>query len=121
MIESFKRPPGSLRWPPRQRFSLSPTGSEARQRWEHVIAAARTADGGREGLESAERGWCGPLGVEPGDGIYLVELAAGPRTAAQLAESLADCGGTKAEAQAAVDRLFKAGLIVPESRTPAEP
>ncbi len=118
MIESFKRPPGALRWPPRQRFALTATGLEARTRREGAIAAARAAEGGRDALERAERDWATPLGVEPQDGVYLDELAPGPKTAAQLADGLADCGVTRPEAQMAVDRLFKAGLLQAEPKPP---
>src|SRR5579864_6834802 len=114
MIESFKRQPGALRWPPRQRFSLSAAGQEARQKRERCIAAAREAEGGREAQEHAELEWATPLAILPDDGIYLEELAKGGRTVTQVAESLADCGVTRVEAQAAVDRLFKAGLLEPD-------
>ncbi|HUB09610.1 MAG TPA: hypothetical protein VMB50_21575 [Myxococcales bacterium] len=119
MIESFKRPPGALRWPPRQRFSLTAGGLEARSRLEAAITSARASEGGRDAQERVEREWATPLGVDPGDGVYLNELMAGAKTAAQLGESLADCGITRVEAQAAIDRLFKAGLLVPEQKQPA--
>jgi hypothetical protein len=118
MIESFKRQPGALRWPPRQRFSLSAAGQEARQKRDRCIAAAREAEGGREAQEHAELEWATPLGILPGDGIYLEELAKGGRTVTHVAESLADCGVTRVEAQAAVDRLFKAGLLEPDQKLP---
>lgn len=116
MIESFKRQPGALRWPPRQRFSLTAAGQESRQKRDCCIAAAREAEGGREAQEQAEREWATPLAIEPGDGIYLEELAKGGRTVTQVAESLADCGVTRVEAQAAIDRMFKAGLIEPDQK-----
>ncbi len=118
MIESFKRPPGSLRWPPRQRFALTVAGLEARSKRELLFASVRASQGGREEQERAERDWASPLKVEPSDGIYLNELTAEGKTVAQLAESLADCGATKVEAQAAIDRLFKAGLLEPAARPP---
>ncbi|MHB8419876.1 MAG: hypothetical protein ACYDCL_17510 [Myxococcales bacterium] len=118
MIESFKRPPGALRWPPRQRFRLTAAGLEARGRREQLIGSARGSEGGRDAQEQAEREWATPLAVDPADGIYLDELASGPRTAAHLAEALADCGLTRVEAQAAIDRLFKAGLVEPEQKPP---
>jgi hypothetical protein len=116
MIESFKRVPGALRWPPRQHFSLTAAGQESRQKRERCIASARAAEGGREAQEQAEREWATPLGIEPGDGIYLEEFVKGGRTVTQVAESLADCGVTRVEAQAAADRLFKAGLLEPDQK-----
>jgi hypothetical protein len=118
MIESFKRQPGALRWPPRQRFSLTAAGLESRQKRERCIASARAAEGGREAQEQAELEWATPLGVSPSDGIYLEELIKGGRTVTQIAESLADCGITRVEAQTAVDRLFKAGLLEPDQKLP---
>jgi hypothetical protein len=121
MIESFKRIPGALRWPPRQRFSLTAAGQESRQRRQQCIAAARAAEGGRDAQEQAEREWAVPLGVDPRDGVYLEELAAaGGRTVTHLAEALADCGVTRVEAQAAVDRLFKAGLVEADAKPPVQ-
>ncbi len=116
MIDSLKRPEGSLRWPPRQRFVLSAAGEEAKAAWDRAVAGARCADGGRAGLEAAERSWAEPLLIDPGDGIFLSEISRNGRTVAHIAEALADCGTTKAEAQAAIDRLFKAGLILPEPK-----
>ncbi|MHB1845453.1 MAG: hypothetical protein ACYCWW_11535, partial [Deltaproteobacteria bacterium] len=102
MIESFKRPPGALRWPPRQRFSLSELGRTACEAHRALVDAGRAAVDGRDGLDRREREWAEPMGIEPRDGLYLSELLEGPKTAAQLAEALADCGATRPEAQAAV-------------------
>jgi hypothetical protein len=123
MIESLKRPPGALRWAPRQRFALSPAGMKARAEREQAIAAARTRDNGREMLDAALADWARPLKVEPGDGVYLEEFSRGPLTVAHVTDALADCGAAKPEVQAAADRLFKAGLLdadppAPPPRTP---
>lgn len=111
MIESLKRPPGALRWAPRQRFSLSAAGQHARAAREQAISQARTRDTGREMLDAAVAEWAQPLNIQPGDGVYLEEFARGPITVAQATEALADCGAQKPEVQAAADRLFKAGLL----------
>lgn len=116
MIESFKRPPGALRWLPRQRFRLSAAGHEARLARQRSLTLSRASDEGRPALDRTELEWATPLGVLPQDGICLEELAGGARSVAQLAESLADCGATKPEVQATIDRLFKAGLLEPEQR-----
>jgi len=118
MIDSLKRPPGSLRWAPRQRFGLSPSGEAARLSREQAIAGVRSEDGGREGLDQAMTQWATPLGIESGDGVFLEEFALGLRTVSQVAESLADCGTTKSEVQAAADRLYKAGLLDPDPPAP---
>jgi hypothetical protein len=118
MIDSLKRPPGALRWAPRQRFALSIAGREARQARQEAIASARHEDNGREGLDEALGSWAKPLGIEPGDGVYLEEFTQGCVTVSHVAESLADCGTNKAEVQAAADRLFKAGLLDPDPPAP---
>jgi len=118
MIDSLKRPPGSLRWAPRQRFALSAAGQAARLGRQQAVASARDQDNGREGLDDALAQWAKPLGIEPGDGVYLEELTTGPRTVTQVAESLADCGSSKPEVQAATDRLYKAGLLDPDPPAP---
>jgi hypothetical protein len=118
MIDSLKRPPGALRWAPRQRFGLSPAGNQARLARERAIASARIEDNGRQGLDEALAAWAKPLGIEPGDGVFLEELSHGLRTVSQVAESLADCGTSKAEVQAATDRLYKAALLDPDPPAP---
>ncbi len=118
MIDSLKRPPGSLRWAPRQRFALSLAGQAARLAREQAVASARDQDNGREGLDDALAQWAKPLGIQPGDGVYLEEFAAAARTVTQVAASLADCGSSKPEVQAATDRLYKAGLLDPDPPAP---
>ena len=101
MIDSLKRPPGSLRWAPRQRFRLSVAGQTARLAREQAVASARIEDNGRQGLDDALAQWAKPLGIEPGDGVYLEEFTCRPayRDAGRR-RSLADCGTTKPEVQA---------------------
>ena len=67
-------------------------------------------------MDRVQSDWSTPLGIEPTDGVYLEELSVGNRTVAQVAEALADCGGTRVEAQAAIDRLFSAGLLEPDPK-----
>ena len=119
MIDSLKRPPGALRWAPRQRFGLSVAGQDARHTRQLAVAVAREQNAGREGLDEALANWAKPLGIEPGDGVYLEEFTLGRLTVSQVADSLADCGSNKAEVQAAADRLFKAGLLDPDPPAPA--
>ena len=118
MIDSLKRPPGSLRWAPRQRFALSALGLQARLAREQAVAAARELADGRYGLDSALAAWATPLSIDPHDGVYLEEFARGTLTVTQVADALADCGLSKPEVQAAADRLFKAGLLTPDPPAP---
>jgi hypothetical protein len=113
MIESLRRPPGAMRWAPRQRFMISEAGRQACQTRQAAVDLARRTDEGRAGLETAERTWAEPLGIHPEDGVFLEEFSAQPRSVAQVAEGLADCGATRAEAQASVDRMVRAGLLEP--------
>jgi hypothetical protein len=111
MIDSLKRPPGSLRWAPRQRFTLNEVGRQAKVSYDLAVAAAHEQGGGRDVLEAAQLAWAAPFGLQPGDALLIDEFASGKATVAQAAEALADCGITRAEAQAATDRLYKAGLL----------
>jgi hypothetical protein len=111
MIDSLKRPPGSLRWAPRQRFTLNEAGRAAKASYDSAIAATHEHGGGREVLEAAQQAWAGPFGLEAGDGLLLDEFAGGKTTVSQVAEALADCGISRQEVQAATDRLYKAGLL----------
>jgi hypothetical protein len=96
---------------------------QARASREQAIVEVRSKDSGREELDATLAQWARPLGVEPGDGVYLEEFARGPLTVAQVTEALTDCGAARVEVQAAADRLFKAGLLEadPPARPPATP
>jgi hypothetical protein len=111
MIDSLKRPPGSLRWAPRQRFTLNEVGRQAKASYDSAVVAAHEHGGGRDVLEAAQQAWATVYGLQPGDGLLLDEFARAKATVAQASEALADCGITRPEAQAATDRLFKAGLL----------
>jgi hypothetical protein len=120
MIDSLKRPPGSLRWAPRQRFSLNESGRQAKASYDLAITAARGHGGGREALEAAQKAWATPFGLQPDDGLLLEEFSRAKVTVAQVAEALADCGTTRAEVQSSTDRLFKSGLLEPDPRPATE-
>jgi len=120
MIDSLKRPPGSLRWAPRQRFTLNEAGRQAKASYDLAIAAAHEHSGGRAALEVVQAAWATPFGLQPGDGLLLEEFSRGKATVAQVAEALADCGTTRAEAQATTDRLFKAGLLEADPQPTSE-
>jgi hypothetical protein len=120
MIDSLKRPPGSLRWAPRQRFTLNDLGRAAKASYELAVSAAHEREGGRARLEAAQSAWASPFGLDAGDGLILGEFARAKLTVAQVAEALADCGITRPEAQAATDRLYKAGLLEPDPQPASE-
>jgi len=120
MIDSLKRPPGSLRWAPRQRFTLNEAGRQAKASYDLAIATAHEHSGGREALETAQRAWATPFGLQPDDAVLLEELSRAKVTVAQMAEALADCGTTRPEVQASTDRLFKSGLLEADPRPASE-
>src|SRR5712692_8271716 len=80
------------RWPRKQKFRLSVIGTEAEADYQAVVT------------------WAAPLGVQPGDGVYLSELRISIQTLTELVECLDSCGTTKSEASAALDRLLSAKL-----------
>jgi len=110
MLESL-RPKDGRRWPRGQRFQLTPAGADAESAHGTAVREARAQ--GRAALEQAQRRWAEPLGVEPGDGVVLSQLRPGKRSLADLAEALADCGATKADVKASVDRLVDRALVEP--------
>jgi len=111
MPSIFSREEGT-RWPRGQKFQLTANGREAEARYQEALQGARDK-GGRAVFDEATSAWAGPLGVRPGDGAYLAELKAQPRTVVDLVEQLQDGGATKAEAKAALDRLIAAKLAEP--------
>lgn len=112
------RPPRQ-RWPRSQRFSLSETGRAAEAAYRATIVAARAQEG-RASYDAARTAWATAHGIEPDDGLYLGELASGPKTLQQLAEALETCGKTRDDARPALGRIFDAGLIVADP-APAAP
>jgi hypothetical protein len=65
-------------------------------------------------LETAERNWAAPLGIQPNDGVILGELRSGRRSIAELARDLESCGVTATEVKVVVDRLCEAQLAEPQ-------
>jgi hypothetical protein len=111
MLDSLKTPQSTKRWPRGQKFLLSTSGTEAEARYRDGVHTARAQ--GRSALETAQRSWAVPLGLEPADGVVLGELRGSRKSIADLVRALEDCGTTAAEVKAAVDRLAGAGLIEP--------
>ncbi len=119
MPSVFDREPGR-RWPRSQRFALSSKGAQAEQRYREMIAASR-AQSGRASFDAARTAWAEPLRLEPNDGLYLGELEPGPRTLAELTQSLEATGTTRREVKAALERLIDAGMIEPRGEPAAAP
>jgi hypothetical protein len=111
MLESLK-PRAGKRWPRGQKFALSQRGLDAEATYRDAIASARAS--GRGALESAEREWATPLGIQPNDGVVLGELRkAGRKSIAELARELESCGMSPTDVKAVVDRLCEAQLVEP--------
>lgn len=104
-----ERPP-KMRWPRSQRFTLSPTGAEAERSYRELIVASRSTSG-RASFDAARTEWAKALSLQPDDGLYLAEVAAGPIGLSKIIEALETCGKTKKDAITAVERLVDAGLI----------
>lgn len=109
------------RWPRGQKFAILPEGRAARSALAEAVAAARVETGGRAAQDAAMAGWAQQHRVKPGDGSVLDELDGRERNLSDLATALEPCGVTRAEAQAAVDRLVTASLVVAVQKPDAPP
>jgi hypothetical protein len=92
-----------------QKFRLSTGGIEAQERYQEAVRASHE-QGGRAAFDAAANTWAAASGLRPGDALYLCELGATTRTLQELVESLENCGATKADAKAALQRLITARL-----------
>ncbi len=110
MLASLK-PSGGRRWPRGQRFGLTTSGAAAEEALAAAVREARAQ--GRAALEAAQSGWAGPHGLQPADGVVLSQLRPGRQSLADVAEALADCGVTRADVKAAMDRLVDRSLAEP--------
>ncbi|MFN7133044.1 MAG: hypothetical protein ACK4N5_13265 [Myxococcales bacterium] len=113
MLDSLKKRPGSLRWAPRQRFTPTDTGRQALADYREAVEKHQSFDRSREGLEKLQKDWSASYKVEPPDAAILAEFAVKDRQPREVQTALADCGTTLPEVQAAVDRLYLAGLLAP--------
>jgi hypothetical protein len=113
MPSIFGREEGT-RWPRGQKFQLTALGRDVEARYQEALQGARNA-GGRAAFDEATAAFAGPLNIKPGDGAFLGELKAEPRTIVDLLELLEDGGATKAEVKSALDRLIAAKLAEPAS------
>ncbi len=108
MASLFGREEGPRR-PRNQKFRLSAIGTEAEAHYQAAVKSSHSRSG-REAFDQAMATWATPLGVQPGDGVYLSELRISVQTLPELVERLATCGTTKSEAEAALERLLSAKL-----------
>ena len=114
MLDSLKKRPGSLRWPPRQRFLATEQGKLAVAQYEEAIRACHASGRhDREELEKLQSFWAQSHQVSPQDAAVLSECVAKDRLPKEMLKALEDCGTTLPEIQAAIDRLYTAGLLVP--------
>ena len=113
MLDSLKKRPGSLRWPPRQRFILTEVGRGALMEYSEAIERYHSSGLGREHLEEAQRGWAQAHKVADLDAAILGEFADRERLPREVQAALQDCGVSLPDVQAAIDRLYTAGLLGP--------
>lgn len=114
MLDSLKKRPGSLRWPPRQRFSATDLGKQALAAYAESISQYQArVQKDRDELERLQQSWAESFKVTTSDAAILGEFAAKDRLPREVSTSLEDCGTTLREVQAAVDRLYTAGLLAP--------
>jgi len=76
-----------------------------------MMSAAQQADDARSALERAKQEWATSLGVRPGDGILLEEMAGGAASLAELQPTLEACDLSLRDARGVLDRLVAGGLI----------
>jgi hypothetical protein len=67
----------------------------------------------REELERLQASWAEQFHVEPADASILGEFASKPLLAREAQKALEDCGISLGDVQAAIDRLYTAGLLAP--------
>jgi hypothetical protein len=113
MSHDWRNPERVAPWKPRQRFLVTPTGRAAVERYRSTVEAAQQGADPRRGLERAKSDWASELGLRPGDGILLEDLAAGHVSLAEMRETLAACNLSLREARGTLDRLVSARLIEP--------
>lgn len=99
------------RWPRGQRFTLSPTGTEAERAYRAAVLGARAS--GRAVLDSALSAWATPRGISPADGVLLAELSGKCVGVAALCEAVEPAGIVPDEVRAAIARLVAAGIVDP--------
>ncbi|MBI5545232.1 MAG: hypothetical protein HY901_15185 [Deltaproteobacteria bacterium] len=112
MLDSLKKRPGSLRWAPRQKFGATEQGRAALAAYEEAISQYQArVQKDRQELERLQTAWAETHRVTPLDAAILAEFAVKDRLPREVQSSLDSCGTTLREVQAAVDRLYTAGLL----------
>jgi hypothetical protein len=114
MLDSLKKRPGSLRWPPRQRFVTTDLGRTALAAYAESIARYHAREQrDREEMDRIQQEWAESYKVLAPDAAILSEFTAKDRLPREVQGSLDSCGVSLQEVQSAVDRLFTAGLLAP--------
>ncbi len=115
MLDSLKKRPGSLRWPPRQRFLATEQGKAALLQYEEAIKGYQQGfERSRDSLDKVQGSWAEQFKVVAADASILSEFAsAKEKLPREVQAALEDCGTSLQDVQAAVDRLYLAGLLQP--------
>ena len=114
MLDSLKKQPGSLRWAPRTRFCVTELGRAALVAYEESIAHYQARiEKDRAEMDKLQTGWADTYKVLSADATILSEFAKKDLLPREVQSALDDCGTTLREVQAAVDRLYTAGLLGP--------
>src|SRR6185369_12505835 len=105
----WRNPERVVPWKPRHRFRTTDAGRRAASRYREMMSAAQQADDARSALERAKQEWATSLGVRPGDGILLEEMAGGAASLAELQPTLEACDLSLRDARGVLDRLVAGG------------
>jgi hypothetical protein len=109
----WRNPERVAPWKPRHRFRTTEAGVRAATRYREMMSAAQQAQDARSALDQAKQEWATGLGLRPGDGILLEEMAGGAASLLELQPTLDACDLTLREARGVLDRLIAAALIEP--------
>lgn len=109
MASIFGREEGP-RWARGQKFRVTTAGAAAEAQYQATLKEGRER-GGRTAFDELTAGWAAPLGVRPGDGVFLAEVKGTMPTLGTLLESMESSGVVKKDATAALDRLIQAKLV----------
>lgn len=92
------------------RFRLSTRGRSMEAAYRSQVDVTRGPTR-RTAFESARSEWASSHGLEPDDGVYLVELREGSLTLNELGEQLAVCGQKREMISTVLLRLVSHGLV----------
>lgn len=119
MSHDWRNPERVAPWKPRHRFRVTAAGEAAARGYREAMTVAQQGGDARAALERAKQDWAAPLGLRPGDGILIDELAAGASSLSDLQPTMEACDLSLRDARGVLDRLVASGLI--ESLEPVAP